>query len=110
MPERKLLEKDRRRAVQERAAQTLRASNDIDESALVQRLEHAPHAHAANLLDLRAADRLAIRDDRERLERCGRQALRARRQLRALDRLRVFGAREDLPSPAHFHELDAVAL
>ena len=35
---------------------------------------------------------------------------RPRRELRALDRLGVLGAREDLPSAADLHELDAVAV
>ena len=71
-------------------------------------LSIAPAADAADLLDLRAADRLAVRDDRERLERRRRKPLRARRELRALDRFGVLGARQDLPSAADLDQLDAV--
>ena len=49
----------------------LAAADDVDQAALVQRLEHAAHRDAADLLDLGAADRLPIGDDRERLERRG---------------------------------------
>src|SRR6185369_9814267 len=91
MSKREMLEEHRCRAVQQGTPESLTAANDVDEPTLVQRLEHATHGDAANLFDLRAADRLAIRDDGERLERRGRQPLRAGSQLRALDRLRVLG-------------------
>ena len=76
MAEGELLEEERRRAVQQRTPEPFGAPDHIDQPALVQRLEHAAHVDAADLLDLGAADRLAVGDDRERLERGGRQALR----------------------------------
>src|SRR5687768_11169472 len=110
MPEREMLEEQRGRPVQQRAAQAFRAPNHVDESALVQRLEHTAYVYSADLLHLRAADRLAIGDDRERLERGGRQALRTGRQLRALDRFGVLRASEDLPAAADLGELHAMSL
>ena len=83
-------------------------ADDVDQSALEQRLEHTAHGDAADLLDLGAADRLAIRDDGERLERRAGEPRRAHRELRALDRLGVLGAREDLPAAADLDEFDAV--
>ena len=74
MPQRKMLEEDRRRSVQQRTAEPFGATDDVDEAALVQRLEHAADGHAADLFDFGAADRLAIRDDRQRLERRAGQA------------------------------------
>jgi hypothetical protein len=94
-----LLEEGRRRAVEERAPEPLAPTDHVDQPALEQRLEHAAHGHAADLLDLRAPDRLAVGDDGERLERrgvsrCGRWA-----ELGALDGLGVLGARQQLPPP-----------
>ena len=73
-------------------------------------LSTLPTDDAADLLDLGAADRLTVGDDRERLERRGGEPRRPRRELRALDRLGVLGAREDLPAAADLDELDAVAV
>ena len=61
-------------------------------------LANAADGHAANLLDLGAADRLSIRDDRQRLERRTGEPRRTRRELRPFDRLGVLGARQDLPA------------
>src|SRR5206468_7093818 len=91
-------------------AHPLPASDDVDESALMERLEHAADRDAANLLDLGATDRLAVGDQRERLQRGSAQPCRPRGELRALDRLGVLGAREDLPPTADLHELDAVTV
>src|SRR5689334_6826079 len=60
MPERELLEERRRRPIEERAAQPFGSPNDVDQAALEQRLEHAAHRHAANLLDVGAANGLAV--------------------------------------------------
>src|SRR5688572_1015854 len=103
-----VLQEERRRAVQQRTTETFRAPDDIDESALVQRLEHATDVDAANVLDLRASDGLPIRDERQGLQRGGRQPLRTRGELGALDRFRVLGARENLPAAPDLDELDAV--
>src|SRR5690349_3220764 len=110
MPQREVLEKDRRRSVQQRPTEPLATTHHVNETTLVQRLEHTAHRDSTNLLDLGAADRLTIRDTRQRLERGCREALRTRRELRTLDHLGVFGARENLPSPADLHELHAMAI
>src|SRR5688500_1232392 len=108
--QRELLEEDRGRAVEQRPADSLAAPDDVDEPALVDRLENAADGDAADLLDLGAADRLPVGDDRQRLERGRRETLRARRELGALDRLGVLRARQDLPALADLHELDAVTI
>src|SRR5688572_19908600 len=108
--ESKMLQKQRRRPVEQRSAHSLTAADDVDETPLVQRLEDAANGDPANLLDLGASNRLTVRDDRERLERRRRQSLRARGQLRALDRLGVLDAREDLPPSGKLRELDAMTV
>ena len=67
-------------------------------------------ADSANLLDLGAANGLAIGDDGKSLECRRRQALRPRRELRPLDDFREFGARKNLPSPGDLDQLDAVSV
>src|SRR5687768_5550459 len=69
MTKRELLEEERCRAVMQRTSEPLTAADDVDQPSLEQRFEHAADGHAADLLDLGAADRLAIGDDRKRLER-----------------------------------------
>src|SRR5438093_11576949 len=60
MPQRKVLEEQRRGSVQQRATESFGASHDVDETALVERLQHAAHVHPADLLDVGAADGLAV--------------------------------------------------
>jgi hypothetical protein len=110
MSERELLEERRSRPVEKRTAETFAASHDVNESALMERLEDRASTNAANLFDLRSADRLSVSNYRERLERRCREALRPRGELRSLDRFRVFRARENLPAPSNFDQLDAVAI
>src|SRR5690348_10569423 len=81
--QRKVFEEDRRGAVQQRPTQTFPAPHDVDETTLVQRLEHTTHCDTADLLDLGTPDRLSVRDDRQRLERRRGEALGTRGQLRA---------------------------
>src|SRR5579862_3617376 len=100
MPQRELLEERRRRSIEERAAEPFGSPNDVDQAALEQRLEHAAHRHTANFLDVGARDGLAVRDDRQRLERRRGEALRPGRQLGTLDGLRELRAREYLPAAA----------
>src|SRR5260221_13277183 len=110
MPQRKILEEDRRGPVQKRTSEPFAAPNDVDEPALVERLEHGADRHAPDLLDLRPTDGLTVRDERQRLQRCAAQPSRASRKLGSLDRLRVFAPREDLPSTADLHQLDTVSV
>src|SRR5258708_2394655 len=108
VPQGKLLEKQRRGSVEQRTAEALAARHDFNKTTFEQRFENRACIDAADVRNFGAADRLAVRNDRERLERRAREPLRPDRHARALDRLRVFGAREDLPSSALLHELDAV--
>jgi len=110
MTQSEVLEEDWRRPVHERTSKPFAATNDIDEATLVQRLQHAADRDATNLLDLGATDRLAIRDDGERLQRGRGQALRASGQLRTFDRFGVFGTRQDLPATGDLLQLDTVSL
>ena len=68
MAQRELFEEEWRRSVQQRATHSFRTSDDVDQSALVQRLEHTTDGNTANFLDFGAPDGLAIRNDRECLE------------------------------------------
>ena len=108
MTERELLQKNRRGAIQQRPPHALGTSDDVDQTSFEQRLEHAPHSHASDLFDLGPPDRLAIRDDGERLERRTRQTVWASRKLCALDGFGVFRSREDLPAAADVDQFDAV--
>src|SRR6185437_2829523 len=110
MPQCEMLQEQWRGAIQQRTPHPLAATNDVHETALLERLENRARADTANVLDLHSANRLAIRNYRECLQRRARQTLRPRRELRALDRLRVFRTREYLPPVAHSNELHAVAL
>jgi hypothetical protein len=110
MPESELLEERRSRSVMERPSQTFAPADDVNQPTLAQRLEDRACPHSSYLLNLRSPDRLSVRDYRERLERrCGK-ALWACRQLSALDRFGVFGARKDLPATRNFDQLDAMTV
>src|SRR2546423_698661 len=93
-----------------RRAESLSAPDHIDQATFMERLQHSADSDTTNLLDLGATDRLAIGNDRERLERGGGEPLRARRELRALDCFGVLGARENLPAASDFLQLDTVAV
>src|SRR5256885_16477584 len=108
MPQRELLQERRRRTIEKRPSETFSPTDNVDESALVQRFEDRTGADTANLFDLSASDGLAVGDDRQRLERCGRQPLWARGELNALDRFRVFWPRQNLPATGDFNELHTV--
>ena len=110
MAQPKMLQKERRRAVEQRPPESFGAPGDVDEPTLMQGFEHAPHLHTADLFDLDPADGLAVRDDRQCFERRRGKPVRSRRQLRAFDRLRVLRPRQDLPAAADLHQLDAVAI
>src|SRR5262245_65244418 len=110
MPQRKMLEEDGRRAIQQRATETLPPSDDVDEAAFVHRFQNAADVHPSDLFDVGTADGLAVRDDGKRLERGRRQASRPGRELRAFDGLGVLGPCEDLPAAADLDQLDTVPL
>src|SRR5688572_1853315 len=110
MPQRELLEEQGRRSVHQWTAHPLPTSGDVDQRPLLQRLEDRAAVHAADFLDLGAPDRLPVGDDGQRLERGPREAMWPGGQLRPLDGVRVFRARQDLPPFAQFHELDPVAI
>src|SRR6185503_12144305 len=110
MSQREVLEEKRGGAVQQRPPQAFRPTNDVDETALVQGLEHAADVHAADFLDLRPPDGLTVGDDGERLQRGRGEPLGTRRELRAFDCFGVLGAREDLPAATDLGELDTMAL
>jgi hypothetical protein len=66
------------RAVQHRPTDLVRASDDLHEPALHEAAQHLAARDAADRLQVGAEDRLAVRDDRERLERrLGQPALLA---------------------------------
>ena len=110
MPQREVLEKDRRRAIQQWTSQPLATSDDVDQAALVQRFQHAANGDAANLFDVGTPDRLAIGNDGQRLQGGGGETLWPRRQLGALDGLGVLGARKELPATGNLLKLHAVPI
>src|SRR5688572_15930240 len=110
VPKREVLEEERRRSVQQRPPQSFRPTDDVDQPALVQRLEHTADRDAPDLLDVGARDRLLIGDDRQRLERGTGEPLRTSRELGALDRFGVFGPCEDLPPAGDLEQLDTMSL
>src|SRR5438067_3161561 len=110
MSQSEMLQEHWRRAVHERTAEPFATTNYVDQTALVERLEHATDRHATNLLDLGATDRLTVCNNGECLERGRGETLRARRELRPLDCFGVFGARENLPTTGDLLQLDAVTV
>ena len=73
---------DREKIVSFRKGEVARdfgASGDFHQTALHQRLQHAIDVHAAHRFYVRAGNRLAIRDDRQRLQRRRTQTRRLRR-------------------------------
>ena len=86
MAQREVLEKDWGRAIHERTTESLTTANNVDQTALVQRLEYTADVDATDLFDLRAADRLPVRDDRQRFECGARETRRTRRELRIAQR------------------------
>ena len=71
VPQPEQLEKERRGAVQQWAAQRVAPSHHLDQSSLLQRAQHSAGRDAADLFDLDPSYRLAVRDDGERLQRGG---------------------------------------
>ena len=104
------LEEHRRGAVEQRAAERLAPSDHLDQSALLQRAQHAARRHPADLLDLGPADRLPVGDHGQRLERRGGELGRPHRELGPLDRGRVHRPGEDLVAAGQLDQLDAVLL
>src|SRR5262245_149125 len=86
-----------RRAVQERLARELRPPRDPDEPAIDQAPQHGAGLDAADRLDLGLRDRLAVGDDRQRLERRRADALRPGLGLQARDDAGEVGIRQDAP-------------
>src|SRR5579885_3126112 len=85
------LEEQARRAVEHGLAGTRVARDLFDEAALLQRADDAVDVDAADRRDLRAAHRLLVGDDGERLQRGGRQARRLAFEHEALDVGRQLG-------------------
>src|SRR4051812_43828680 len=110
MPQGELFEERASRPVQQRTSKALTAPNDIDQSALVKRLENRARTDAADFLDLRATNWLPVRDDCQRLQRGCRQSLWPRSQLRALNGFGVFRPGQDLPAAGDLNELHSVTI
>jgi hypothetical protein len=108
--QRKLLEEQRCRAVQQRTSDSFCTTNNVDQSAFVQRLEHTANGHAANFLDFGTPDRLTIRNDRECFQRRRGQTLRTHGNLCTLDCFCIFSARKDLPTAGLFDEFDSMTI
>src|SRR5690242_8998207 len=68
MTQRELFEEKWRGAIEQWPAEAVATRGHGDQSALHQRAQHSADVYATNLFDFRATDRLAIRNNRERLE------------------------------------------
>src|SRR5207247_648827 len=102
------LEELARRAVHERTADHLLASDRLDQFPLDERREHAvAAADAADLRNLGGRHRLLVRDHRERLERLHRQLLRRPLVEQLADPLVQLRTRDDLIAAGDLHELQA---
>src|SRR6185295_2956300 len=84
------------RAVVERRTRQLGAAGDADEAPLDERAQHFAGRDAADALDVGAQHRLAVRDDRQRLERRGREPRRLDLPADARDERRELRARAEL--------------
>src|SRR5262249_4554413 len=73
-PEAEDLQELRGGAVEQRTTQSFTTAGDGDETALDQLVDHRARIDTANLIHFEAAHRLAIGDDRERLQGGGAEA------------------------------------
>ena len=71
-----MLKEKRRGAIEERMPGQLAAADKAHELQVDERLHDRVHRYAANLLDLALRDRLAVGDDRERLQRGAGESVR----------------------------------
>src|SRR5690242_6564452 len=110
MSQRKLLEERRSCSIKQGSSHSFTAADDFDQLALVKRFQNRTTSHTANLLDLCTPDWLSICDDSECLQCSSGKSLRSGRELRALDCLRVFRPRENLPAACNLDELDSVLI
>ena len=94
-----MLEELARRAVEHRAARRGLPADHPDEAPLEEVRQHALGPDAAELLDLRPRDRLAVGDDRERLHRRPRQPALQPEPLQAHEQRRVLGPRDQAHPP-----------
>ena len=95
--------------VEQRPARALPAPGRPNPARIHQHVERAlGDLHAADRLDLGAADRLMIGDDRQRLGRRARQAPRL--LARSAKQMREVGRGLEMPAPAALDELDPAAL
>ena len=106
----KVLEEGRRRSIQQRPADALTTSDDVNQTALGKGLENRSRSYAPYFFDFSTADRLTVGNDRERLQRCRGQPLRTRGELRALDCLRVLRTRKNLPAACNLDQLNTVTI
>ncbi len=104
--EAEVLEEELGGAVQERTAEPLGSTHHVDQPPVLQRLDDTGRADPADVLDLDASDRLAVRDDGEGLERRAREPRRARHVVETLQIWGKLGARQDLIPLRDLHQLE----
>src|SRR5690606_479389 len=98
-----------RRPVEERPPEPLPATRDRDQLPLLQRSQDARGADAPDLLDLGPPDRLPVRDDRQDLERRGRELRRTDDRVEPLEVRRVLRARQELVATRDVVDLEGVS-
>src|SRR6266705_6715726 len=105
-----MIEKKLRRFVKQRSTWHIRAAGNFDETALHQSLQYALNRHTADGFDIGARNRLAISDDRERLERGRGEARRFCCRKKLSDPGRIHGIARKLPAVGFFHEAESATL
>ena len=98
------------RFVKERSPRDFGASGDFHQTALHQRLQHAIDVHAAHRFYVRPRNRLAIRNDRQCLQRRRAQSRRLRRREKLPDPFRKAWIGSQLPAFCFFDQLKRAAL
>ena len=71
-----MLEEILRGGIEQRATGDFRAAGDFHKAAVEEHLHHSIHTHSAHRFAVRARDRLAVGDDRQRLQLRAREARR----------------------------------
>src|SRR6185436_9175128 len=104
------LQEERGRSIEQRPAHRFAPPYHLDEPTFLQGSQHTASRHPPNVLDLRTADRLAIRDHRERLQGGAGQLGNSYRELSLFDRRSEGPPGENLVAPGQLDDLHRMAV
>src|SRR5687768_8243162 len=105
-----MLEEFWRRAIQQRPPETFTAANDVDEMAILQRLQDTTRTHATNFFDLITTDRLAVRNYRKNFQRRRRQARLLRNGIESFEVGRELRPRHQLVAAGNVYDRECALL